>query len=121
MALNSQLLTLQISTNDVQVLILCLFYFITTVICSMPRNSFHYFQFFQKFFSNFLIIRNIIINQKKNKIFFFEKLKIMIFKFYHNSPKSSSMVLVLVSHCFICFSSAHISRKSKSLLGMMYF
>ena len=31
MALNSQLLTVQILTNDVQVLILCLSYFITTV------------------------------------------------------------------------------------------
>ena len=32
LALNLQLLTVQILTNDVQVLILCLFYFITTVI-----------------------------------------------------------------------------------------
>ena len=32
LALNSQLLTVQILTNDVQVLILCLSYFITTVI-----------------------------------------------------------------------------------------
>ena len=31
LALNSQLLTVQILTNDVQVLILCLSYFITTV------------------------------------------------------------------------------------------
>ena len=31
MALNSQLLTVQILTNDVQVLNLCLSYFITTV------------------------------------------------------------------------------------------
>ena len=31
-ALNSQLLTVQILTNDVQVLILCLSYFITTVL-----------------------------------------------------------------------------------------
>jgi hypothetical protein len=33
MALNSQLLTVQILTNDVQVLILSLSYFIATVIC----------------------------------------------------------------------------------------
>ena len=31
LALNTQLLTVQILTNDVQVLILCLSYFITTV------------------------------------------------------------------------------------------
>ena len=36
LALNSQLLTVQILTNDVQVLILCLSYFITTV---LNRNN----------------------------------------------------------------------------------
>ena len=37
LALNSQLLTLQILSNDVQVLILCLFYFITTVAFKIPK------------------------------------------------------------------------------------
>ena len=37
MALNSQLLTVQILTNDVQVLILCLSYFITTVPKSLMK------------------------------------------------------------------------------------
>ena len=37
LALNSQLLTVQILTNDVQVLILCLSYFITTV--TAHKNS----------------------------------------------------------------------------------
>ena len=41
--------------------------------------------------------------------------------FYHNSSKSSSTVLVLVPDCLEYLSSAHMSRKSKSLLAMMYF
>ena len=41
LALNSQLLTVQILANDVQVLILCLSYFFTTVICKnkQPGNQ----------------------------------------------------------------------------------
>ena len=38
MALNSQLLTVQILTNDVQVLILCLSYFITTILSKVKKN-----------------------------------------------------------------------------------
>ena len=41
MALNSQLLTVQILTNDVQVLILCLSYFITTVSSTKVHNLMH--------------------------------------------------------------------------------
>ena len=43
------------------------------------------------------------------------------FKFYHNLLKSSSTVLILVPNCFIYLCSANMSRKSKSLLAMMYF
>ena len=39
LALNSQLLTVQILTNDVQVLILCLSYIINTVILGLGSNS----------------------------------------------------------------------------------
>ena len=44
LALNSQLLTDRILTNDVQVLILCLYYLITTVYCfliKMLYKTFH--------------------------------------------------------------------------------
>ena len=44
-----------------------------------------------------------MINQKKIKFFFFEKLKIMMFEFYHNLPKSSSTVLVLDTLSILTF------------------
>ena len=47
-----------------------------------------YFQFSKKEIFNFLLVDYYIFNYKKLKnIFFFEKLKIMIFQFYHNSPR----------------------------------
>ena len=55
LALNLQLLTVQILTNDVHVLILCLSYFITTV----PQNMLP-----ESFFSRNLIIFNLIISSK---------------------------------------------------------
>ena len=47
LALNSYLLTVQILTNDVQVLILCLSYFITTVMKNNPRFRLLYMQHYK--------------------------------------------------------------------------
>ena len=51
LALNSQLLTVQILTNHVQVLILCLSYFITTVLDTI-WTSYSYFAFFNHNFNH---------------------------------------------------------------------